>query len=59
MKNLILLIALVFVGQALASQTAKVIMARGKVTALKPGTKKAIIVKKNGPKMFKLRNLKE
>lgn len=46
MKNLILLIVLAFVGQALASQTAKVIMVRGTVTALKPGTSEAIKVKK-------------
>lgn len=46
MKYLLLIFAFTFVGHALAAQTAKVIMARGTVTALKPGATEAIKVKK-------------
>ena len=46
MKNFILLITVTLATSAFAAQTAKVIMVKGKVTALKPGAKTAIKVKK-------------
>lgn len=46
MKNLILLFSLTLVGQVFAAQTAKVLMVKGNVTALRPGDKNAIVVKR-------------